>query len=128
MQTKYMKFLTVAAASVVFASITNAADKPENNAKEPSGAAFAHTCAACHGTYGYSKDSAFPGLAGMDHQVFVREMKRFRSKDRPSSIMSHIADGYNDAELERMAAFFSALPEKPERKSVAEQPSKKETP
>ena len=64
----------------------------------------------------------------MDHQVFVREMKRFRSKDRPSSIMSHIADGYNDAELERMAAFFAALPKKPGGKSAPEQPSKGETP
>lgn len=58
-------------------------------------------------------------------------MKRFRSKERPSSIMSHIADGYNDAELERMAAFFAALPKKvPESKTQAatSQPSKGETP
>ena len=114
MQTKQLKYLTVAAASVLIVSVAYAP--------------FAHTCAACHGTYGYSNDSAFPGLAGMDHQVFVREMKRFRSKDRPSSIMSHIADGYNDAELERMAAFFAALPKKPEGKSAPEQPSKGETP
>lgn len=128
MQTKQLKYLTVAAASVLIVSVAYAADKPEDSTKEPSGATFAHTCAACHGTYGYSNDSAFPGLAGMDHQVFVREMKRFRSKDRPSSIMSHIADGYKDAELERMAAFFAALPKKPEGKSAPEQPSKGETP
>lgn len=78
--------------------------------KEPSGAAFAHTCAACHGTYGYARDSAFPPLAGMDAQVFASEMKKFRSKERPSSIMSHIADGYSDAAIERMAQFFAALP------------------
>ena len=42
--------------------------------------------------------------------------------------MSHIADGYNDAELERMAACFAALPKKPEGKSAPEQPSKGETP
>lgn len=78
--------------------------------KEPSGAAFAHTCAACHGTYGYARDSAFPPLARMDAQVFASEMKKFRSKERPSSIMSHIADGYSDAEIERMAQFFAALP------------------
>lgn len=128
MQTKQLKYLTVAAASVLIVSVAYAADKPSDSTKEPSGATFAHTCAACHGTYGYSNDSAFPGLAGMDHQVFVREMKRFRSKDRPSSIMSHIADGYNDAELERMAAFFAALPKKREGKSAPEQPSKGETP
>ena len=86
MQTKQLKYLTVAAASVLIVSVAYAADKPADSTKEPSGATFAHTCAACHGTYGYSNDSAFPGLAGMDHQVFVREMKRFRSKDRPSSI------------------------------------------
>lgn len=102
---------TVAFASLAFASQTFAADA----VKEPSGAAFAHTCAACHGTYGYSKDNAFPGLAGMQAEVFVREMKRFRTKERPSSIMSHIADGYNDAELERMAQFFAQLPKTPEQ-------------
>lgn len=131
MQTKQLKYLTVAAASVLIVSVAYAADKPADSTKEPSGATFAHTCAACHGTYGYSNDSAFPGLAGMDRQVFVREMKRFRSKERPSSIMSHIADGYNDAELERMAAFFAALPKKaPEGKTPAatSQPSKGETP
>ncbi len=100
-------------AALVFApaAVFAAQEAAPETANEPSGAAFAHTCAACHGTYGYS-NSAFPGLAGMDRKTFVREMQRFRSKDCPSSIMSHIADGYNDAELERMAAFFAALPKK----------------
>ena len=86
MQTKQLKYLTVAAASVLIVSVAYAADKPEDSTKEPSGATFAHTCAACHGTYGYSNDSAFPGLAGMDHQVFVREMKRLIPLQRPSEL------------------------------------------
>ncbi len=131
MQTKKLIYLTTAAAWLLNASVALADQPSIDSTKEPSGAVFAHTCAACHGTYGYSTDSAFPGLAGMDRQVFVREMKRFRSKERPSSIMSHIADGYNDAELERMAAFFAALPKKAhEGKTPAatSQPSKGETP
>ena len=127
MQTKKLIYLTAAAAWLLNASVALADQPIIDPTKEPSGAVFA----ACHGTYGYSTDSAFPGLDGMDRQVFVREMKRFRSKERPSSIMSHIADGYNDAELERMAAFFAALPKKaPESKTQAatSQPSKGETP
>ena len=58
MQTKHLKYLTVAAASVLIVPVSYAADKPADSTKEPSGAAFAHTCAACHGTYGYSNDSA----------------------------------------------------------------------
>ena len=103
MQTKQLKYLTVAAAPCSLSR----SPTPPTNRKIPPKNRRRNLCAHLRSLsrhLRHSNDSAFPGLAGMDHQVFVREMKRFRSKDRPSSIMSHIADGYNDSELERMAA------------------------
>lgn len=99
-----------ALAGVFAAGAAQAAAADFDPLKTPSGAAFAHTCAACHGTYGYSRDSAFPSLAGMPADVFTREMIAFKHKERQSSIMSHIADGYSREEIERMAEFFAKLP------------------
>lgn len=73
------------------------------------GEALAHTCAACHGTYGELKGEHFVPLAGMDEGEFITSMKEFRSHKRPSSIMSHIAEGYSDEEFERMARYFNGI-------------------
>ena len=78
-------------------------------AAEPTGETFAHTCSACHGTYGQLKNEAFVPLAGMNKQEFVASMRAFRDLKRPSSIMSHIAQGYNAEEINRMAEFFAGL-------------------
>lgn len=110
-----------------------AATLPKTSAtgQEPTGEAMAHTCAACHGTHGQVRGEAFVPLAGMNAEEFIRSMKDFRDLKRPSSIMSHIAEGYDDASIERMAEWFAK--QKPAAKT-AEQPahpvnlSTKETP
>ena len=40
---------------------------------------------------------------------FIISMKDFKNLKRPSSIMSHIAQGYGDDEIERMADFFANI-------------------
>ena len=40
---------------------------------------------------------------------FIISMKDFKNLKRPSSIMSHIAQGYGDDEIERMAVFFANI-------------------
>lgn len=76
----------------------------------PAGEAMAHTCAACHGTRGQIGDEAFMPLAGMPRTQFVRTMQDFRSGARPSTLMGHVADGFTDADLQAMAAYFESLP------------------
>lgn len=78
-------------------------------AAEPAGEMFAHTSAACHGTYGQIKNELFVPLAGMNKSEFIASMKSFRDMKRPSSIVSHIANGYNDIEIEKMANYFAKL-------------------
>lgn len=107
--------LLVSGLTMILAGPAGAQTLPETSAtgKEPTGEAMAHTCAACHGTYGELKGSNFVPLAGMNEAEFIRAMKDFRDLKRPSSIMSHIAEGYDDASIEKMAKWFS------ERKPLA---------
>lgn len=65
------------------------------------------SCAACHGTNGYSV-SGTPVLAGMDKTLFVNQMKDFKSGARPATVMHHHAKGYSDEEFGKMAEFFAA--------------------
>lgn len=69
-----------------------------------------HTCAACHGTYGDVRNEAFVPLAGMNRKTFIDSMHAYKNLMRPSSIMSHIADGYTSEEIGRMADFFAKQP------------------
>ena len=78
------------------------------------GEAMAHTCAACHGSYGRLGDEAFVPLAGLPHRQFVRTMQQFRSGERPGTLMGHVAQGFSDADLLAMGLFFEAVPPQPE--------------
>ena len=88
---------------------TSAGSNGSSGARAVTCPSRAHTCAACHGTYGELKGEHFVPLAGMDEGEFITSMKEFRSHKRPSSIMSHIAEGYSDEEFERMARYFNGI-------------------
>ena len=72
-----------------------------------SGAMLGNTCAGCHGTNGISNGPATPSLAGLDYDYLVDAMKAFKEGERRSTIMTRIAKGYDDAEIEAMSKFFS---------------------
>jgi sulfide dehydrogenase cytochrome subunit len=74
-----------------------------------SGEAMAHTCAACHGTLGRLGDESFMPLAGMPASQFINTMVDFREGKRPATLMGHVAQGFSDAEIRAMAAFFAAV-------------------
>lgn len=100
---------TSAALLILVAAAAQAAPDPAKLKGNPTGEALSHTCAACHGTKGELKGEHFVPLAGMAVDEFVNSMKDFRSHKRPSSIMSHIAEGYSDEEFERMARYFNGI-------------------
>jgi len=64
------------------------------------------SCAACHGTNGYSVGGT-PKLAGLDKLHFIEQMTEFTSGNRPSTVMFHHASGYTEDEIVLMAEFFS---------------------
>jgi sulfide dehydrogenase cytochrome subunit len=73
----------------------------------PDPAMLANACGGCHGTRGHSAGLAIPSLAGQPKDYFIVAMKRFRSDERPSTIMGRLAKGYSDAEIEAMAGYFA---------------------
>lgn len=70
--------------------------------------AMAATCAACHGTNGVSAGGALAGLAGLNKDYFVAQMKLFKEGKREATLMHQISKGYSDAETTAMADFFAA--------------------
>ena len=72
-----------------------------------SGEMLGNTCAGCHGTNGISNGPASPSLAGIDYDYMVEAMKKFQAGERRSTIMTRIAKGYDDADIEAMSKFFA---------------------
>lgn len=72
-----------------------------------SGAMLGNTCAGCHGTNGVSNGPAAPSIAGLDYDYLVDAMNQFKAGERRSTIMTRIAKGYTDAEIEAMSKFFA---------------------
>jgi len=68
---------------------------------------LAANCSACHGTNGNSVGGAVGGLAGLDKDYFVNQMKLFKEGKREATLMHQISKGYSDAEITAMAEFFS---------------------
>lgn len=73
---------------------------------------MAHSCAGCHGTLGRLGYESFVPLAGMPLHQFTTSMVDFREGKRPATLMGHVAQGFNDAEIRAMGEFFANV--KPE--------------
>ncbi len=70
---------------------------------------LAATCTACHGVDGLSIGGVPPGLGGQNKDVLLQRLKEFKAGLRPATVMHQLARGYSDEQLERIAAYFSAV-------------------
>lgn len=68
---------------------------------------ISYACAGCHGTNGGSAGMTMPSLASQSKAAIVDAMKKFKSGDRPSTVMGRLAKGYSDADFDAMGTFFS---------------------
>jgi len=69
---------------------------------------LAASCAICHGTEGRAVTRDATSLAGLRKEEIVTQLKAFRDGRRPATVMHHIAKGYNDQQIESLAAWFAA--------------------
>ncbi len=67
---------------------------------------IAHSCAGCHGTRGNGHRS-LPAIRGMDRNQFVEAMRGFKNDHRTATVMGRIARGFSEAELLKLADYFS---------------------
>lgn len=88
-------------------------------AESPSQAAMlSNTCAGCHGTNGSSAGPSMPTIAGMPEVYLLESMKKFKSGERPSSIMGRLAKAYSDEEIKMIAEYFAKQPFVREKQAV----------
>ena len=68
---------------------------------------IAANCTSCHGTNGLSQGGV-PSLAGQAKADLVRKMQDFKAGRTPSTIMTQLAKGYTDEQIDLAATFFAA--------------------
>lgn len=78
-------------------------------AAEPvsAGERLAATCTACHATRN-TVGASLPPLAGQPKETLLASLKAFKEGSRPATIMTQLARGYTDEQLEQVAAWFAA--------------------
>jgi len=79
-------------------------------AQTTAGRNLAAPCAICHGTEGRPAVSESPliPLAGLPRDHIATQMRAFRDGKRPATVMHQIAKGYNDAQIDAIAAWYAA--------------------
>ncbi len=83
---------------------------PAAAANLAAGKELAGACAACHGENGISVSDDIPNLAGQKALYLEAQLRAFRAGGRDNALMKAVAGQLEDAEIENVAAFFSALP------------------
>jgi len=84
------------------------------------GQALSATCMACHGADGNSVNPIWPTIAGQHPQYTARQLKLFKSGDRPSATMLPMTMGLSEQDMADLAAYFGEQ----EAKLLAADPTK----
>jgi cytochrome c553 len=98
---RHRLLLPVLASGLLLAGPVGAADMA------PPGAS---SCTGCHAAKRIP-DSVIPRIAGRKASDIVQFMREYRSGAWPSSVMGRIAKGFDDQQIDAIAAWFAAQPE-----------------
>jgi len=80
---------------------------PAQAAEAPPGAS---SCTGCHASTKVA-DSVIPRIAGRKAADIATAMREFKSGAWPSTVMGRIAKGFDDQQIDAIAAWFAAQPE-----------------
>jgi sulfide dehydrogenase cytochrome subunit len=81
--------------------------EPARAADAPPGAS---SCTGCHAARKIP-DSVIPRIAGRKSADIITAMREYKSGGWPSSVMGRIAKGFDDSQIDAIAAWFAAQPE-----------------
>ena len=70
----------------------------------------ASSCTGCHAAKPIP-NSVIPRIAGRKADDIAKFMREYRSGTWPSSVMGRIAKGFDDQQIDVIAAWFAAQPE-----------------
>jgi cytochrome c553 len=65
-------------------------------------------CIACHGPNGNSANPEWPNLAGQHEQYVRKQLQAFKSGARKNPLMTPMAMGLSDDDMEDLGAYFAA--------------------
>jgi len=80
---------------------------PAQAAEAPPGAS---SCTGCHAATKVA-DSVIPRIVGRKAADIATAMREFKSGAWPSTVMGRIAKGFDDQQIDAIAAWFAAQPE-----------------
>ncbi len=66
------------------------------------------SCGACHGPDGNSTNPTWPKLAGQHAAYVVKQLKAFKSGERKDPLMSPMAAGLSEKDMQDVAAYYAA--------------------
>jgi cytochrome c553 len=66
-------------------------------------------CASCHGADGNGRDGAFPEIAGLNADYIAIALREYRNGNRQSGFMQPAAANLSDADIAKIAAYYSTL-------------------
>jgi cytochrome c553 len=72
------------------------------------GQSKATACVACHGPNGNSANPEWPSLAGQHEQYIRKQLQAFKSGARKNPLMSPMAMGLSDDDMEDLGAYFAS--------------------
>jgi cytochrome c553 len=104
--TKHIKFIKPAIAGIAVSVLALSATAQAQTLQVKQWVA---SCAACHGTDGYS-EGGMASLAGQKKSDIIEKMNEYKSGKRVATIMHQLAKGYSDEQIEQIAAYYAALP------------------
>jgi len=73
------------------------------------GKAKSATCAGCHGMNGKSSNPGYPNLAGQKEAYLIKATKDYRDGKRKDPMMSSMASGLSDKDIENLSAFYASV-------------------
>jgi cytochrome c553 len=97
-----MKNLMLLALASLFAIPVLAADIDAGKAKSG-------MCMACHGAAGISAIPMYPNLAGQKEMYLTKQLKDFKSGNRPDPTMKGMSMSLSDSDIANLAAYYSSL-------------------
>jgi cytochrome c553 len=101
-----MKLQSVVVFSILCGLQASSVTRADGTAEE--GQAKSTPCIACHGVNGNSSNPVWPNLADQHEQYIVRQLKAFKGGTRQDPLMSPMAAGLSDDDVEDLAAYFDA--------------------
>ena len=66
-------------------------------------------CAGCHGPEGISVNPLYPNIAAQQPSYLAKAIRDYRDGKRSDPLMSPMAQGLSDAQVEDLAAYFAGL-------------------